>query len=138
MPMTVNKKIAIDTNILLYSLDDYYPEKQTVARGLLAQKPYLCTQNLSKFINVLSKRWKYSKLTVMEIVEGLLEICHYQALPKDTIILAEELVRQYNFQYFDSLIVASALENDCNVLYSEDMQHKLIVEKTLGIINPLV
>jgi predicted nucleic acid-binding protein len=44
-------KIAIDTNILLYSLDEHYPNKQIIARGLLAEKPCICSQNISEFIN---------------------------------------------------------------------------------------
>jgi predicted nucleic acid-binding protein len=30
------------------------------------------------------------------------------------------------------------MEADCNILYSEDMQDGLIVEKTLTIVNPFV
>ena len=36
----------------------------------------------------------------------------------------------------DSLIVATALENGCTILYSEDMQHEQIIEKQIKIINP--
>jgi predicted nucleic acid-binding protein len=34
------------------------------------------------------------------------------------------------------MIVASALENNCTTLYSEDMQHQQIIENQLLIINP--
>jgi len=47
-----------------------------------------------------------------------------------------KLKEKYKFQYFDALIVATALENKCKVLYSEDMQHELIVENRLQIVNP--
>ena len=35
------------------------------------------------------------------------------------------------------MIVASALEAKCEILYSEDMQHGQIIEGKLKIINPL-
>ena len=54
----------------------------------------------------------------------------------NTIIKALDLKSKYNFQYYDSLIVATALENHCKILYSEDMQDGLIVEQILTIINP--
>jgi predicted nucleic acid-binding protein len=35
--------------------------------------------------------------------------------------------------YYDSLIIATALENACSVLYSEDMQHNQKIENQLRI-----
>jgi len=49
-----------------------------------------------------------------------------------------ELVKKYDFQIFDAFIVTLALEADCDILYSEDMQHKLVVEQKLTIINPFI
>jgi predicted nucleic acid-binding protein len=46
------------------------------------------------------------------------------------------LKNKYNLQYYDALIIATALENNCNILFSEDMQDKLIIENKLTIINP--
>jgi predicted nucleic acid-binding protein len=39
---------------------------------------------------------------------------------------------------WDSLIIASALENGCKILYSEDMHHNHLIEKKLRIINPFI
>jgi predicted nucleic acid-binding protein len=30
--------------------------------------------------------------------------------------------KRYKYSYYDSLILASALENNCSVIYTEDMQ----------------
>jgi predicted nucleic acid-binding protein len=38
----------------------------------------------------------------------------------------------------DSLIIASALENDCEQLYPEDLQHEQIIQKKIKIINPFL
>lgn len=38
--------------------------------------------------------------------------------------------------FYDSLIVASALESECTILYSEDMQPGLVIENQLKIVNP--
>ena len=46
------------------------------------------------------------------------------------------LVQRYDFQLFDSVIVASVLEAECDILYSEDLHHGLIVEDKLTILNP--
>ncbi len=47
-----------------------------------------------------------------------------------------DIKKRYRFSYWDSLIIASALENNCSILYSEDMQHSQVIEDNLKIINP--
>ena len=42
----------------------------------------------------------------------------------------------YKFSYWDSLIVASALESGCSILYTEDMQDGQVIEGRLKIVNP--
>jgi predicted nucleic acid-binding protein len=48
------------------------------------------------------------------------------------------LISKYDFQLFDGIIVAAALEANCDVLYSEDMQDGMVIENTLKIINPFI
>ena len=45
---------------------------------------------------------------------------------------------EYNLSFWDSLVVASALENNCTALYTEDMQHQQIIKNQLTVINPLL
>ena len=42
----------------------------------------------------------------------------------------------YRLSFWDSLIVACAVQSDVPILYSEDMQHGLIVSEKLEIVNP--
>ena len=43
--------------------------------------------------------------------------------------------RRWRFSFYDSLIVAAALESDCKVLYSEDLQDGQEIE-SLTVVNP--
>ena len=43
-----------------------------------------------------------------------------------------------HFSYWDSLIIAAALEAGCTTLYSEDLQHKQVIEGVLTILNPFL
>jgi predicted nucleic acid-binding protein len=54
------------------------------------------------------------------------------------LINSSHLRSQYMFSFWDSLIVASALFADANILYSEDMQNGLIILDKLQIINPFI
>jgi predicted nucleic acid-binding protein len=134
--ITINGLPAVDTNVLLYSLDEFSTGKQSVARRLLLDKPVISSQNLSEFLNVLTKRWKYSKQKAMQATDVLLATCRYVPTERSTVQRAFELVRRYDFQLFDSLVVAAALGAGCTKLYSEDMQHGLMVENQLLILDP--
>lgn len=55
-----------------------------------------------------------------------------EALHKDGLRLA----RRYRLSVYDGMIVAAALTANCDILYSEDMHHGLIVDGRLQIVNP--
>ena len=59
-------------------------------------------------------------------------------LNKTTYDNAFILRQQQNISFWDSLIVASALENDCSFIYTEDLQHNQIIENKLKVINPFM
>ncbi len=48
------------------------------------------------------------------------------------------LIKKYDLQLFDAMIVSAALEAGCEILYTEDMHHQLLVEAKLRIINPFI
>lgn len=49
-----------------------------------------------------------------------------------------KLRQKYNFSYWDSLIISCVLVSSVDVIYSEDMQHGLVIEEKLTIINPFL
>jgi predicted nucleic acid-binding protein len=51
---------------------------------------------------------------------------------------AIDLAKRYSLSHWDSLIVAAALMADCRTLYSEDMQHGLVFDKQLAVVNPFL
>jgi predicted nucleic acid-binding protein len=132
-------KIAIDTNIMLYSLDDFYPEKQRISRAIIAShKPLFCSQNLSEFLNVCLRRLKIPKSQVCSIAQVFLNECVFFPVTRNVTLKSFQLVQNYDFQVFDAIIVAAAMDAGCRILYSEDMQHQQIIEKTLTVINPFI
>jgi predicted nucleic acid-binding protein len=46
------------------------------------------------------------------------------------------LAERYTLSTFDAMIVASALDADCDRLWSEDMHHGLVIDTRLRIENP--
>lgn len=136
MKRTTMSKIAIDTNVLLYAIDDFYPEKQSISIGIIAEKPYFCTQSVSEFINVCLRKWKLPKEHVAELLETYLEQARYIQVSEQMLLRSVGLMKRYDFQLFDAIIVSAALGSGCEVLYSEDMKDGQIIDNQLKITNP--
>ncbi len=77
-------------------------------------------------------------IKIAEHIENLMIKCEVNMITLDTIQLALKIFSKYQYNYYDCLIIASALENGCAILYSEDMQHKQIIDKKLLILNPFL
>jgi len=135
---TTMNKIAVDTNIMLYALDSFDLNKQKIAIQLLADQPYFCSQNLSEFINVCQRRWKWPKQNVADVVQTYLEQCSYVAVTENIISSGISIMKKHDFQLFDSIIVAASLDAGCSILYTEDIQHGQVIGDTLKIVNPFI
>ena len=133
-----NRSSAVDTNILLYAHYNDEPSKTKIAIEILDSLPLISSQVISEYMNVLKKRFKLSKEAVIDICIANFDGCFLYSTTFETLKLAKTLIRKYDLQLFDSMIVASSLEANCNILYSEDMHNGLIIEKQLTIINPFV
>jgi predicted nucleic acid-binding protein len=84
-----------------------------------------------------NKKYGISDEEAKLIIEsGLLEIAELSIITKSTYDDAFNLRQKQSISFWDSLIVASALANNCFILYTEDLQHNQLIENNLRIINP--
>ena len=99
---------------------------------------HVSPQVLFECLNVLIKKFKVSKEESIEFVNGLLK--YVVVVNEDEAITrkALQLYQKHSLQVFDSKIIAAALLSGCNILYSEDLQHKQVFERKLKIINPFL
>ncbi len=130
-------KIFLDSNIIIYLVDNLH-EKHDTAEMLLAEIPYINAQVLVEVGNVCKRKLCYTKHEVCELWYKLMSHCQLASIEENTIAEAIYLTQRYDFQLFDAIIVSSALEAGCTILFSEDMQHQLVVEGKLTIINPFI
>lgn len=131
-------KIAIDTNILIYLHEENPSFKTEKANEIILNCPIVSTQVISEYLNVLKRLLKAPKLVLIEYSITLANICDIININKEILEKSKKLILRYDFQLFDSIIIASALEADCNILYSEDLQHNQLIENRLTIINPFL
>ncbi len=133
----MSDSIFLDTNILVYAYSDTELQKQTIARKLVSENiSFISTQVLQELSSTLSRKFKKSWPEITDAVKevSLSNLVH--ANSEATIQQAIKIADQYKFSFYDSLIIAAALECKCSKLYSEDMSHGQLIEKQITIINP--
>ena len=133
-------KIFLDTNIIIYCYSNSEMEKRIICQKLFETYSELniSKQVINEMTNILFKKFKLSSFDIKNTVEQISNIAFTCDFNFDTQIKAIELKDKYNLQYYDALIIATALENHCNIIFSEDMQHNQIIENQLTIINPFI
>ena len=134
-------KFFIDTNIFIYSFDLHNSDKRTISENLikaaLKGNGAISFQVVQEFLNVATKKFQGAMTNVEAqkyLSKVLFTLCH--VFPTERLyIQALEIKNRWKFSFYDSLIISAALEADCKVLYSEDLQHNQQI-RDLTIINP--
>ncbi|MDR0306238.1 MAG: PIN domain-containing protein [Chitinispirillales bacterium] len=81
------------------------------------------------------KKWNISKKIIGNAFDEICSYCKISLINMDTIKKALYLHEKYRYSYYDSLILASALENGCKMIFTEDLQNGQVIEKTLKVVN---
>ncbi len=102
----------------------------------MAQAPIVSTQVVSEYFNVLQRRLRIPKAQALTMGLDAFADCRLIPTTYDTLVGAARLLARYDFQLFDALIVAAALDAGCSVLYSADFQHNQLIDGRLRLLNP--
>jgi len=130
-------KAFFDTNIVLYLLSED-GIKADRAETLIAAGGVVSVQVLNEFGSVASRKLRMSYTEIHDVLDTVRAVCAVRALTVETHDLGLEIAERLGYSLYDSMIVAAALQSDCRVLYSEDMQHGQFIEDRLSIINPFL
>lgn len=135
----MNDNIFIDTNILIYFVSND-EAKKIIAKDVLIKEAIniVSSQVIGEFVSVTRKKRILPSDDIIRFANEFMDIFNFVLIGKETIKLSFEIHRRYKFSTWDSLIIASALENDCKILYTDDMQHNQLIDKKLRIVNPFV
>jgi predicted nucleic acid-binding protein len=124
-----------DTSVLLYLLSGE-AEKADRIEALLERSGVISVQVLNEFAAVATRKLGLSFAEVREVLGAVRILCDTHPLTVEHHDKGAEIAERYRFSFYDSVIVASALLARCKTLYSEDLQHRQIIEKQLTVINP--
>ena len=136
-----NKNHFIDSNIWLYAFIET-PHKSLIANSLVKSVKgidiTITTQVINEVCVNLIKKALYPEEKTRNLIESFYNKYNVLEIDRKILIKASDIRTHHNFSFWDSLILASALHGDCDILYSEDMQHGLTIEGRLEIRNPFL
>lgn len=124
-----------DTNVLLYLLSADQA-KADGAEEALALGGIVSVQVLNEFVSVASRKLNMKWPEIRECLEPLRAILRIEPVTIETHDKAVDLAERYNLALYDALIVSAAQLAGCGILYSEDLQHGQVFEKSLTVHNP--
>jgi predicted nucleic acid-binding protein len=141
--MPMGGKVFIDSNLWIYAFvaADNVSKRDTcilMLENLYQEQMIIVSTQVVNEVhwNLMRKYHLPDEEAKLVIDTGLLKISKLSVITQSTYDHAFSLRQKQGISFWDSLIVASALENHCFVLYSEDLQHNQRIENSLQIVNP--
>jgi predicted nucleic acid-binding protein len=132
----------IDTNVFVYLFDETNDRKRTIAdrivkTALETRTARISHQVVQETLNVVTRKLP-SPMTAENAQRFLVQVLAplWQIMPNIALYRRGlDVQARYGFSFYDSLIIAAALESGCTRLYSEDLQHGQQIEGLI-IENP--
>jgi predicted nucleic acid-binding protein len=124
-----------DTNVLVYFASDE-AAKADRAEELLLGGGTISVQVLNELALVCRRRFAFSWEEVHETLHRIRAAVEVRPLDLEIHDTGLEIAESYQLSIYDSFLLAAALSADCDVFWSEDLQHGLTVEGRLTVQNP--
>jgi predicted nucleic acid-binding protein len=139
--MKDNAKVFVDTNVLVYGYDNSAGGKHTAAFNILKDlwntgRGIISTQVLQEFFVTVTKKIPnpLDLFIAKNIVKDFLK---WKLIIVDGGILLDaiDIHHEHRNSFWDSLIIAAAIEGGANTLFSEDLTDGQVI-KGVTIMNP--
>ncbi len=126
----MSDRFFIDTNVFVYALEPAEREKHLRAKELIriaidTRKGVVSYQVVQEFFSVALRRFAQPMNSIeaeqylVTTFRPLLAIHSSYSL----YVQAVQITRSHSISWYDSLIVAAAVESGCSILHTEDLQH---------------
>lgn len=132
-------KFFIDTNILIYSIDNHYPKKKRICRELIAKvfednSGVISTQVLQEFYYTAVHKLKSDPKTIKALLKSFED---FEIVQINTTLIynAIDCSIANKISFWDALIISAAESANCNKLFSEDLNSGQIING-VEILNP--
>jgi len=141
MRSTIATRAFIDTNILLYAIEDQSLEKTQSAISLLDTlrvegRGVISSQVVQEFAFNAIRKFGATPAEASRLCVGFQEFL-FVAPTFQTTIDALRIMERWQLSFWDSLLFAAAKDAGCEILYTEDLSHGQVIEG-IQIINPFL
>ena len=137
--------VFLDTNIFVYAFLASEPRKRAKAVELIetslgSGRGCISYQVVQEFANVARKQFATRlsagdcKAFIDAAMQPLMRVASSTALIHTALDLQDDL----KYSFYDSLMIAAALQAGAEMLYTEDLQHWQLVRGVLRIVNPFL
>jgi predicted nucleic acid-binding protein len=124
-----------DTNVLVYMASGDL-RKAHRAEAIVGAGGAISVQVLNELANVARRKMQLSWDDTHAFLSPLRALLTVHPLDIQTHEIGLALAERYGLSTYDAMIAASALQAGCDTLWSEDMQHGLVLDGRLRISNP--
>ncbi|MEF8823519.1 MAG: PIN domain-containing protein [Desulfohalobiaceae bacterium] len=140
----MNAEAFLDTNLFIYQLEYRDAFKASIAEDLIFKgiddgTACISFQVVQECINTVRRKAEIP-LDTFEVQRYLETVLFplWAVMPSQNLYMnALHIEQRYDFGFYDSLIIASAIDSGCTKLYTEDLQHGQRIQ-SLQIINPFL
>jgi len=133
-------RIFVDTNLWVYLFSDEVEKRRSVCELIREnfKNVYISSQVLGELFNVLTKKGITGLEKAQRIVDKISDDFSVVSIDKEIVKEAITLKLRYGYTYWDSLIIAGALNVKARTLYTEDLHHNQTIENELKVLNPFI
>ena len=138
--MSDKTKVFFDSNILVYFADGADPQKQLIVENLIKNavindNGVISTQSLQEFFAATTRKLMCSKEKAKDYLENFKDSFVVEQISVTHILKAVDICIKNQFSFWDSLILAAAIQSGCVICYSDDLTNGQLVEG-VKIVNP--
>jgi predicted nucleic acid-binding protein len=125
----------VDSNVLVYAFT--VDRRAAAAQAVLERGCATSVQGLNEFTNVARRKLGMTWEEVREALAVIRVLCR-AILPLDIEMHndALRLAERYRYAIYDAVIVAAALRAGCDTLWSQDLQHGVVIDGMLRVADP--
>jgi predicted nucleic acid-binding protein len=124
-----------DSNVLLY-LQSGDPWKAERAEKALRDGGAISVQVLNEIASVSLRKFRLSWPETRRMLETLRDLLTIHPIDVETHELGLSIGQRHQLNIYDAMILAAAIQANCDQVWSEDMQDGLVVNRTLTVFNP--
>ena len=129
--------VFFDTSIVLYLLSSDARKADRV-EALVGTGGAISVQVLNEFSAVARRQPSLAWPELREVLRAVRAACVTYPVDEEIHERGLEVAERYGFSLYDSMIVAAALCAGCTTLFTEDLQHRQVIDGALIVRNPFI